>query len=333
MNARISPSVTSPSTPSRTPAVSTPALARPAARPPIEKVRPVIAWAARRRPPVVLDRGVDPVLGALLDRVRPDHLRADHRLGDRGQHVADLRPDHAVRRGHQPLQVLQAGEQRDEADQHDQRELPGVDEHDHGREQHLPDADQEDEPAELQELRHRVHVRRDPADQRAAPLGALGQHRQVVHVPERLDPHRRQTVFGVDREPHGREVRRDGGDQNATAQTTHIQTTNDMSGPPGPDSPLSIVCWTAIGTTIRPPVMSSARSPRDPPALTQLGRDPHALPQRLHPARVVAVVEPAGLRRAHAEAPSASKSSSSAARSASSCRRAASFSYASTSSR
>ncbi len=56
-----------------------------------------------------------------------------------------------------------------------------------GRHDDLADADDHHDPGELQELRDLVDVGGHPRHQHAPTLGVLGQHRQVVHVPERID--------------------------------------------------------------------------------------------------------------------------------------------------
>ena len=100
---------------------------------------------------------------------------------------------HAVRRGEPPLEEPERGEQRQEADPDHDRQLPAsrsaittvaTDD--------LADADDRDDAAEdCRNWRDLVDVAGDPGDQRAAALGVLGEQRQVVHVPERLDPQRR----------------------------------------------------------------------------------------------------------------------------------------------
>ena len=154
---------------------------------------------------------VDAGLGAVLDGVGADHRGADDRLGDRGQHHADLAADDAVGVGQLALEVAQRQEQRREADPHDERELPAVEQHHHRRDQHLADADDEEEAAEDQELADLVDVAGHPGDQRAAALGVLGEQRQVVDVPERLDPQRGQAALGGGEQPRGHEVGRAAG--------------------------------------------------------------------------------------------------------------------------
>ena len=189
-NASTLPAVISPAKPSQMPTTSTPAFARPAETPAQrerERGEALRAGAGRLVP---RDRLVDPALGARLDRVRPDDGGPHDRLGDRRQQQADLAPYGAVGVGQLALEVPQRQEQRREADPDDDRELPAVDRHDHGGDEHLPDADHEEKPAEHQELADLVHVAGHPGDQRAPALGVLRQQRQVVHVPEGLDPQR-----------------------------------------------------------------------------------------------------------------------------------------------
>ena len=201
----------SPAKPSQMPTISTPALASPAEMPPSENENAVNPWAR------VLAALYSSIASSIRSWVRSsiaydaDDRRADDRLGDRGQHDADLAADDAVRRGQLALEVAQREEQRREADPDHDRQLPGVDQHHHGRDQHLADADDEDQAAEDQELADLVDVAGDPGDQRAAALGVLGEQRQVVHVPERLDPQGRQAALGGGEQPAGHQVRRDAG--------------------------------------------------------------------------------------------------------------------------
>ena len=95
-NASTSPEVMSPANPSSTPTTITPALASPAETPPSENEKAVNPWARVDGRLVLVDRGVDAGLGAVLDGVGPHHRGADDRLGDRRQHHADLPPDRAV---------------------------------------------------------------------------------------------------------------------------------------------------------------------------------------------------------------------------------------------
>ena len=211
-NASTSPAVMSPAKPSQIPTISTPALARPAEIPPSENENAVNPWARVLATLYSSIAVVDPLLGAVLDRVGADDGGADDRLGDRREQDADLAPDDAVRRGQLALEVAQREEQRREAHPHDERELPAVDQHDHGRDHHLADADDEDQAAEDQELADLVDVAGHARDQRAAALGVLGEQRQVVDVPERLDPQRGQAALGGAEQPAGHQVRREAGD-------------------------------------------------------------------------------------------------------------------------
>ena len=167
---------------------------------------------------VAVDRGVDAYLGAVLDRVGADHGRAHDGLADRAEHDADLAPYDAVGLGQPALEVAQAQEQRQEADPDHQGQLPGVERHHHGGDQDLADADDRDHAAEDQELADLVDVGGDPGDQRAAPLGVLGEQRQVVDVPERLDPQGRQAALGRGEQPVGHRVGRDAGDHDRDAR-------------------------------------------------------------------------------------------------------------------
>ena len=92
------------------------------------------------------------------------------------------------------------------------REDRAVDDHEDRRERDLRDVDHEHQAAELDEHRDRVDVGRDPRDERAAPLGVLRQHRQVVDVAERLEPQRCQPALRGAEEPYVDEVGREGRD-------------------------------------------------------------------------------------------------------------------------
>ena len=210
-NASTLPAVISPATPSQMPTISTPALASPAETPPSENENAVSPCARVLAARCRSIGGVDAVLGAPLDGVGADDGRADDRLGDGREHHADLAPHHAVRLGELALEVAQRQEQRQEADPDHEGQLPAVVDHHHGRDDDLPDADDRDDAAEDQELRDLVDVAGDPRDQGAAALGVLGEQRQVVHVPERLDPQRREPALGGGEQPRGHEVRRPAG--------------------------------------------------------------------------------------------------------------------------
>ena len=150
-------------------------------------------------------------LGALLDRVGPDGGRADDRLRDGAQHHADLLADDAVGRGEPALEEAQGQEQRQEADPDHDRQLPAVVGHHQRGDHDLAERHDRDDAAEDQELRDLVDVAGDPGDQRAAALGVLGQQRQVVDVPERLDPQGGQAALGAGEQPVGHLVRRQAG--------------------------------------------------------------------------------------------------------------------------
>ncbi len=160
---------------------------------------------------VGVDRPIDPRLGTRLDRVRLDHGRAHDRLSDDGKHVADAAPHPPVRGRHPPHHQPQSHQQRYEADPDDHGQLPGVEQHHDRRDDHLPDADHEQDPGELEEQRHLVDVAGDSRHQGAATFAALGQHRQVVHVPEGADPQVGQPVLAGDEEPDLHQVAGTGG--------------------------------------------------------------------------------------------------------------------------
>ena len=110
------------------------------------------------------------------------------------------------------LEPADRQEQRQEAEPHDRGQLPAVDQHQHGRDEHLADADHEDQAAEDEELADLVDVGGDARDERAAALGVLGEQRQVVDVAERLGAQRRQAVLGGGEQPARHGVRRHAGD-------------------------------------------------------------------------------------------------------------------------
>ena len=239
----------------------TPALASPAEIPPSENENAVNPWARVLADLVLVDGGVDPLLGAVLDGVGADHRGADHGLGDRGEQHADLAAYGAVGRGQLALEVAQRQEQRREGHPDDERQLPAVDEHDHGRDQDLADADHEQQAAEDQELADLVDVAGHAGDQGAAALGVLGEQRQVVDVPERLDPQGGQPALGGGEQPAGHQVRRDAGHHDRQrGDAAIVDHEADVGRPSGPLRPRSRVCWTAIGTTTWPTEATTART-------------------------------------------------------------------------
>jgi hypothetical protein len=92
-------------------------------------------------------------------------------------------------------------EERREAEPHDCCQLPAVDEHQHGRDEHLADADHEDQAAEHQELADLVDVGGDAGDECSSALGVLGEEGQVVDVAEGAGAQRRQAPLGRGEEP------------------------------------------------------------------------------------------------------------------------------------
>ena len=179
--------------------------------PPSENEMTVKPWA---RVLAALYSSIAPSMRAWvrrLDGVGADDRRADDRLGDRGQHHADLAADDAVGLGELALEVAQRDEERCEADPDHDRELPAVEDHHDGRDQHLAGADDEEQAAEDQELADLVDVAGHPGDEHATALGVLGEDREVVHVAERLDPQRRQPALGRGEQPLGHEERRQAG--------------------------------------------------------------------------------------------------------------------------
>jgi hypothetical protein len=130
------------------------------------------------------DRIVDPLRRARLHAVRADDRRADHRLGNRTEQLADPLTDDLVRRLQRALKDPDREDQWQEAHVDQQRELPRPEQHDDSRQQHLRDRHQDEQPAPLHERAHRVHVARDAGHQRAAALRRLMQDGQVMHPPE-----------------------------------------------------------------------------------------------------------------------------------------------------
>ena len=152
---------------------------------------------------VRLDRGVDAGRGAVLDAVGADRLGADDRLRDRTEHVADPLAHLRVGAPDDALELADDDEERHEAQPHDEGERRAVDDHEHGRQRDLREVDHQHQTAELHEHRDRVDVGGHARDERAAALGVLGQHGEVVDVAEGLEP---QASTGRSRMP-GRAAR------------------------------------------------------------------------------------------------------------------------------
>ena len=255
----------------------------------------------------VLDGGVDARLGAVLDAVGADDGGADDRLGDGAEQHADLVAYDGVGGRQLLLEPADREEQRGERQPDHQRELPAVEDHQHGRDQHLADADDEDQAAEDEELADLVDVAGHAGDQCAAALGVLGQQREVVHVAERLGAQRRETALGGGEEPAGHQVGR---------AARH----GDREGGehPHPDD----VVEARTAGAVEPAVEGLLDRDRDddlaargdhgveqgePEALAQLGRVLHAEAEGRHGADVLAGVHPGpggGCDSAHDRRPS-----------------------------
>jgi hypothetical protein len=146
------------------------------------------------------------------DAVGAHRRGADDRFGDGGEYVPDPLADDCVRTGQALGEPAHGDRQRDEADQDQQGELPGVDRHDRRGHDQLAQADQAQDTAPLHEHRQLVDVAGDPGDQGPAPLPLLVQHREVVDVPEGAHPQVGQRGLRRPEEPDVHPVDRDGGD-------------------------------------------------------------------------------------------------------------------------
>ena len=172
--------------------------------------------------PGVVDRGVHPLGHPRLDAVGAHHRRAHQRLADRAEHPADRLAHRVVPAPGALLHQPHGGEQRQEADPDQQRQLPGVDRHHDRGQRHLRDADEQGQAALLDEVGDRVDVGGDPGDERAALLGLLVRHRQIVHVPERLDPQSAEPGLAGPVEPAAHRGRREhGGDHGDGGERDH----------------------------------------------------------------------------------------------------------------
>jgi hypothetical protein len=227
-----------------------------------------------------LDGGVDARLGAVLDAVAAHDRRTHDRLGHRRQQRADLLPDRGIGRRQPPLEVPQAHEQREESQPDHERELPAVDEHDHGRHRDLADAHDRDHTAEDEELRHLVDVAGDPRHQGAAALGVLGEDREVVHVPEGLDPQGGEAVLRGPEQPARHQRRRRPGQHDAERGQRRHQPHEAAVGAAGAvDAAVDRLLHRdrhqhpAGGRDDR-------EEQREPDALGQLRRETHAAAQR-----------------------------------------------------
>ena len=124
-----------------------------------------------------LDRLVQAGGGSVFDAEAANRGRPHHGLRHRGEEVADALADRGIRHAERALHAADGDDERDEAAPGDGREDRAVPDHQGGREGDLPEADDQHDPAELDELADRVDIRGHPRDHRAAALGVLGEHR------------------------------------------------------------------------------------------------------------------------------------------------------------
>jgi len=117
-------------------------------------------------------------------RRTPDDRRTHDRLGHRTEHLADPLTHRPVRRLQTPLEHAKQQGERDHAGVDSQRQLPRPPEHQDGREHHLSDRDDDEDPADCMKvlILSTSLVTRETSEPRRS--GGLVQHRQVVDPPE-----------------------------------------------------------------------------------------------------------------------------------------------------
>ena len=210
------------------------------------------------------------------DAVGPHHRRAHHDLRDGGH--ASRRCARAPRVGgdEPPLQQPQHEEQRRRHGEGDEGEQPVVDEHRDGDGDHQRAVEQPGDAAPRRRTGDSVSMSLgDPGDERAAALLGVVGDRQLVDVGEGARP---QPVEGLLAAPARRTTAArlakrgdddgDGGDDGEADDDADVDRRRR--------EPLSIDCWTRIGTTMRPPAPTNASSDGEPGALAQLGAGPPA---------------------------------------------------------
>ena len=148
-----------------------------------------------RRPVPLVDRALHAAIRLVLQPVRAHHGRAHDRLRDLGHQLADARA-HQVERLRQP--ALQRGhdpQERDDQQDHRERQLPRVDDHQRQSAERERDRDDPRDPAPLGELRERVDVGGHAGDEHPALLLGLLRDREVVDVLERADAERHERLL------------------------------------------------------------------------------------------------------------------------------------------
>ena len=208
----------------------------------------------------------------------------DDALGDRAEHDAGPLADRAVDRGQPLLEEPDHRDRRAEGEQHHERQLPRVDDHD---QRWRPAADRR---------------RAAAARRRTAGTGRSGRRRWSPGTPSsraartagaastgRGCAGRSATRSGAERgladreQPPGHQVAgRRGDHQGHEGQRHDPRRRSRRSGPPGARMPWSMPCCTAIGTATRPAICTraSATVPASPGRSSGESASP-----RLHGAR------------------------------------------------
>ena len=153
----------------------------------------------------LVDRMLDPPVGASLQPVGTNDGCAHDALGDLRQQLPDPGP-HKVEGLRQPaLHGSDDGEERDDQHHNNGRQLPRVQQHERQPANHLGERDDPRDPAPLRELRQRVHVGGDACHEHAALLFRLLGDRKAMDVLERPNAKRHQGLFRSANQPAGRD--------------------------------------------------------------------------------------------------------------------------------
>ena len=148
----------------------------------------------------------------LLDAVGADRRDADDLLGGATEEVRHARSHVLERRPHLGLKDDEGDHEGDEGSEHDKREDPRVRDHHAEDDDHLERRHEHRGARPLHEVAHDVDVARDARHVVATLLRVLGEHREAVHVSERLDPKGREAAFGRGHHPAANDPRDDGRD-------------------------------------------------------------------------------------------------------------------------